>query len=91
MFACHRLTPRLEQLESIFFLNFAQVAHSLQWEGIWRELNCVNRGTAFAVREQCGHTLKSAIKHILTVDRRDNPIFPAEGSLFKLSQVIISF
>lgn len=68
------------------FLSAPQVAHSLQWEGIWRELNCVNRSTAFAVREQCGHTLKSAIKHILTVDRRDNPIFPSEGSLFRLSQ-----
>ena len=63
------------------------MAHSLQWEGIWRELSCVDRGTSFAVRQQCGHTLKSAVKHILTVDRRDNPIFPGEGSLFKLSQV----
>ena len=39
-----------------------------------------------AVREQCGHTLKSALRHVLTVDRRDNPVFPTEGSLFKLVQ-----
>lgn len=68
------------------FLSAPQVAHNLQWEGIWRELGCVNRATAFAVREQCGHSLKSSLKHILTVDRRDNPIFPSEGSFFRLSQ-----
>eukprot|EP00091_Calanus_sinicus_P010550 TRINITY_DN24453_c0_g1_i1.p1 TRINITY_DN24453_c0_g1~~TRINITY_DN24453_c0_g1_i1.p1 ORF type:complete len:180 (-),score=41.16 TRINITY_DN24453_c0_g1_i1:96-635(-) len=33
-----------------------------------------------------GHTLKSSLKHILCVDRRDNTIFPNEGTLFKLSQ-----
>ena len=33
-----------------------------------------------------GHTLKSSLKHILCVDRRDNTIFPTEGTLFKLSQ-----
>ena len=38
------------------------------------------------VREQCGHTLKSSLRHILSVDRRDNPVFPTEGSLFKLVQ-----
>ena len=40
----------------------------------------------FSVREQCGHTLKSSLRHILTVDRRDNSVFPSEGSLFKLAQ-----
>ena len=30
-----------------------------------------------------GHTLKSGIRHILNVDRRDNPIFPTEGTLFR--------
>lgn len=68
------------------FLSAPQVAHNLQWECNWRNLTCLNRMSAFAVREQCGHTLKSSLKHILAVDRRDNPIFPAEGSLFKLSQ-----
>jgi outer membrane protein assembly factor BamA len=30
-----------------------------------------------------GHTLKSAVRHILCVDRRDNVIFPSEGTMFK--------
>ena len=46
----------------------------------------MNSGTSFAVREHCGHTLKTALQHILTVDRRDDPMFPNEGSLFRLSQ-----
>jgi outer membrane protein insertion porin family len=62
------------------------VAHNLQLEASWRNLNTTDGTSAFAVREQCGHSLKSALRHILCVDRRDNPVFPTEGSLFKLSQ-----
>ena len=68
------------------FLSAPQVAHNLQYEAAWRHLTCLDRSSAFAVREQCGHTLKSALRHILCVDRRDNPVFPSEGSLFKLVQ-----
>lgn len=68
------------------FLSAPQVAHNLQYEAAWRQLSCLNNASAFAVREHCGHTLKSAVKHILCVDRRDHPIFPTEGSLFKLHQ-----
>ena len=69
------------------FLSAPQVAHNLQWEGVWRDLRCLNRATAFAVREHAGHTIKSSLKHILTVDRRNDTIFPSEGSLFRLQQV----
>ena len=67
------------------FLSAPQVAHNLQLESVWRQLNCLNSASAFAVREHCGHTLKAALRHILTVDRRDDPILPAEGSFFKLN------
>ena len=30
--------------------------------------------------------MKTALQHILTGDRRDDPMFPNEGSLFRLSQ-----
>jgi len=68
------------------FLSAPQVLHNLQYEGVWRNLSCLNRSSSFAVREQSGHTLKSAVRHILCVDRRDNPIFPYEGTLFRLTQ-----
>ena len=63
-----------------------QPSHHLQYEAAWRNMSCLNKSSAFAVREQCGHTLKSALRHILSVDRRDNPVFPTEGSFFKLFQ-----
>lgn len=73
-------------LFDLAFLSAPQVAHNLQYESTWRSLSCISNTSAFAVREQCGHTLKSALRHILSVDRRDNPVFPTEGSLFKLYQ-----
>ena len=30
--------------------------------------------------------MKNAVRHILTVDRRDGEVFPTEGSKFKLTQ-----
>ena len=37
-------------------------SHSVRWEGVWRELGCLSNTTAFAVREQAGHSLKSSLK-----------------------------
>ncbi|KAK2153083.1 hypothetical protein LSH36_308g02016 [Paralvinella palmiformis] len=41
--------------------------HSLRWEGVWRDLSCLSRSVAFAVREQCGHTVKSSLKELAGV------------------------
>merc|ERR1711963_193223 len=49
-------------------------------------ISCLTRAAAFAVRENSGHSLKSSLRHILCVDRRDSPVFPTRGSFFKLSQ-----
>ena len=32
-----------------------------------------------------GHSLKSSLRHILCVDRRDSTVFPTKGSFFKVS------
>ena len=73
-------------LADLSFRSAPYVAHNLQYEAVWRNINTINRSAAFAVREHSGHSLKSSVKHILSVDRRDNTIFPSEGTLFKLSQ-----
>jgi len=73
-------------LADLSFMSAPQVVHNLQWEAVGRNLSCMNRSCAFAVREHSGHTLKSALKHVLSVDRRDNPIFPSQGTLFRLNQ-----
>jgi len=62
------------------------VRHNLQWEGIWRELNCLNRTTTFPVREQAGHSLKSALRHVINFDNRDSPVFSNRGTLFRMVQ-----
>lgn len=36
-------------------------SHTLKWEGVWRELGCLARSASFAVREESGHSLKSAL------------------------------
>ncbi|XP_066144222.1 sorting and assembly machinery component 50 homolog B [Euwallacea fornicatus] len=59
--------------------------HNLQWEGIIRDLNTLSRTSSFEVREQAGPTLKSSIKHILSVDLRDDLIFPSGGSLTQVT------
>lgn len=58
--------------------------HTLKWEGVWRELSCISDSTAFAVREESGHSLKSSVKHILTRDTRDDPTLPRSGYLIKM-------
>lgn len=58
----------------------------MQWEGSWRQLEASSRQTSFAVREQSGHSFKSSLRHIMTVDHRDHPIFPSSGVLLKLVQ-----
>jgi len=39
------------------------------------------------IREAAGHFLKSSVKHVLTIDRRDHPISSTQGYLLKLTQV----
>ena len=36
--------------------------NTLRWEGAWRELSSLTKTTAFAVREQSGPSLKSALR-----------------------------
>jgi len=73
-------------LLQLAFQSAPQVEHKLQLESVWREVTCLNRNTAFAVRKECGHTLKSSIKHILERDTRDAHIIPTRGTLFRLEQ-----
>ncbi len=59
--------------------------HNLQWETTWRDLSVLNRTTAFEIREMSGPSLKGSLRHILSVDRRDQPIFPRSGTLWRIT------
>jgi len=73
-------------LLDLSFESAHRVRHNMQYEGSWRELEVSGRTTSFAVREQSGHTFKSALRHVMTVDHRDSAIFPRSGVLLKLVQ-----
>lgn len=60
--------------------------HCLSWEGTWREVTGLAKNASFEIREQAGHSLKSALKHTVVVDKRDNMVFPTEGYFLKLAQ-----
>lgn len=51
----------------------------------FRDLDVLSRSSSFDVREQSGSSMKSALRHIFSVDLRDERIFPTCGSLFQLT------
>lgn len=73
------------------FNSSALLKHNLQWDVAVRDLSVMSRTTSFAVREQSGLTLKSALRHILSLDQRDEPIFPTEGTLLRLTTELAGF
>ncbi|KAK1128043.1 hypothetical protein K0M31_003534 [Melipona bicolor] len=58
--------------------------HNLQYEATYREI-ISSKHMSFRVREQCGPNLKSALRHICSIDKRDSLIFPTTGSLVQFS------
>lgn len=73
-------------LAELAFESAPKVKHNLRWEGVWRELGILPSTISFAVREEMGHTIKSALKHTLTVDHRDDMVLPTRGVLFRMQQ-----
>merc|ERR1719384_258727 len=59
-------------LADLSFISAPSVQHNLQYEAVWRNIGTLSRSTAFAVRENSGHSLKSSVKHVLCVDSRDS-------------------
>lgn len=58
--------------------------HNFQYEVNYRDIIAA-KTSSFYVREQCGPSLKSALRHILSIDKRDETIFPTSGSLVKFT------
>jgi len=59
-----------KQLDRGFLADFAftsapLVQHSLQYEAVWRNISCLTRAAAFAVRENSGHSLKSSLRYFV--------------------------
>ncbi|XP_064106045.1 sorting and assembly machinery component 50 homolog [Macrobrachium nipponense] len=71
-------------LLTLAFNSAPNVQQKLILDGVWRHITTLSRTTAFAVREQAGHSLKSALRHELHVDKRDDQVFPTDGVSFTL-------
>ncbi|KAL7646803.1 UNVERIFIED_CONTAM: hypothetical protein RMT77_002058 [Armadillidium vulgare] len=71
-------------LLSLAFATAPSIEQKLILDGAWRHLSCLSRSTAFAVREQSGHSLKSALRHELSLDKRDELVFPTDGIAFNM-------
>lgn len=56
--------------------------HSFSYEGLWRQL-ISSLDSAFDVREQSGHSLKSSIKYMNLIDKRNSPILATSGAYLK--------
>lgn len=66
------------------------LTHTWQYEAVIRKITAA-RTAAFAVREECGPNMKSAFRHVCTLDKRDSNLFPTSGSLLKFSTEIAGF
>lgn len=58
--------------------------HNFQYEAAVRDIIACKQAS-FHVREQSGPTLKSAVRYICSIDKRDEHIFPTRGFLAKLT------
>lgn len=48
-------------------------------------MSCCSRDTAFEIRERAGPDLKSSLKFLLTLDKRDLVTFPTNGPFIQLT------
>lgn len=59
--------------------------HNIRVEGCWRQLGCLQRNTPFDIRLHAGHSLKTALKHILSYSTLDDTQLPKSGFLFRIT------
>lgn len=75
-------------LLDIAFKTSEATKHNLQWESLIRDTSLMSRSVSFKVRESCGPRMKSALRHIVSVDHRDDGIFPTRGSLLQFTSEV---
>ncbi|CAL1594833.1 unnamed protein product [Knipowitschia caucasica] len=68
-----------------------KTSQSLKFESVWREVSCLSKTAAFAVRQESGHSLKSALSHSMVLDSRSSTILPKSGALLRVQQELAGF
>lgn len=67
--------------------NGSLLKHNLQYEATYRQIS-PSKQTSLDVRKQCGPNLKSALRHICSIDKRDSSIFPTMGNFVQFSSEV---
>lgn len=57
---------------------------NFQYEVVYRDIIAAKQAS-LRVREQCGPNLKSLLRHICSIDKRDDTIFPTSGNLVQFT------
>ncbi|KAF9115019.1 hypothetical protein BGX27_009238 [Mortierella sp. AM989] len=60
--------------------------HEFAYEGHWRHVCRPTDKASLSIREQCGHSLKSALTHMWVHDMRDEPLMPSTGHFVRVIQ-----
>ncbi|KAI8805052.1 surface antigen-domain-containing protein [Cladochytrium replicatum] len=60
--------------------------HELKWNGEWRQNHGLSPTASWSIRNEAGHSLKSALSHTWVRDTRDDVALPTRGSYLKLLQ-----
>lgn len=72
-------------INKVDFLSHPQVQHSISFENVWRYIKSSYQATPRQIREQCGHSVKSSLRHSVTWDCRVGGNYPYEGILAGIS------
>lgn len=65
------------------WLSRSRDLHNLAYSGTWRQITGLSAAASPTVRADAGDSMKSAVTYTYTRDRRDNPLLPQSGYLFK--------
>ncbi|KAJ3011763.1 hypothetical protein HKX48_006657 [Thoreauomyces humboldtii] len=57
--------------------------HEFAYDVAWRHLHNIAQDASWSIRQDAGHTLKSAISHVFSRDHRDDPMLPTRGSFVR--------
>lgn len=72
-------------INKIDFFSLPNLKHSISFENVWRNIKSSGLGTPIEILEQCGHSLKSCLKHSVTWDNRVGGNYPYEGMMASLT------
>ncbi|KAK7995666.1 hypothetical protein PG990_014439 [Apiospora arundinis] len=75
--------PWASHEEALNWLNPAGDKHQIGYTGAWRTITGLHEKASPSVRGDAGDSVKSSVQYLFQRDRRDNPMLPQAGYLFK--------